>query len=68
MNGVITSMTNGAAGIRFARITPAIVPPRPVWYSTVASGMPYVIGGTISGSRNSSISARLPRKSRRASV
>jgi hypothetical protein len=28
MNGVITRITNGAAGIRFARITPQIVPAR----------------------------------------
>src|SRR5205085_6270145 len=64
--GIITRITNGTVGTRLASTTPAIEPASLAWYSTDASGMPKVIGGTMSGSRNSSIRARLPAKSRRA--
>jgi hypothetical protein len=40
MNGVITRIMNGTAGIMFARITPKMVPAMCAWYITVASGMP----------------------------
>jgi len=38
--GIITRITKGTVGTRLARMTPVIVPPSPVWYSTVAIGMP----------------------------
>src|SRR6201996_9331934 len=68
MNGVITRITNGSAGTRFARITPLSVPARPILYMTVAIGMPYVTGGTIKGNRKISIAMRLPRNCTRASA
>ena len=68
MNGVIVSTTNGTDGTRFARITPVIVPARWYLYSTVASGMPYAIGGTRIGSRNARVTSCLPGKRRRAST
>src|SRR5256714_4162347 len=68
MNGVIVRITNGIAGTRLTRITP--VSELAMWYvySTVASGMPYAIGGTITGSRKTSITSRLSGNCRRAST
>src|ERR1700761_8637847 len=68
MKGVITRITNGSAGTRFARITPLSVPARPILYIAVAIGMPYVTGGTIKGNRKISIAMRLPRNCTRASA
>src|SRR3954471_20157827 len=59
MNGVIVSTTNGTEGTRLARMTPVIVPARWNLYNTVASGMPYVMGGIRIGRTNSSITRRL---------
>ena len=72
MKGVIVSTTKGIAGTRFARTTPtaelAICRCVTVLnlYIAVASGMPYAIGGTITGSRNTSMTSRLPGNWRRA--
>ena len=68
MKGIITNTTKGTVGTKFDTTTPHSVPATPALYSTVASGMPKVIGGTIKGSRNSSSTTRLPGKSRRASA
>src|SRR2546421_2231598 len=74
MNGVIVSTTNGIAGTRLARITPYMEFAICTWvmvlnlYIAVASGMPYAIGGTMTGNRNTSMTARLPGNSRRASA
>src|SRR2546429_5339278 len=59
MNGVIVRITNGIAGTRFTRITPLSELARWYEYSTVAIGMPYAIGGTMTGSRKTSITSRL---------
>src|SRR2546429_8347053 len=59
MNGVIVRITNGTAGTRFATITPVIELARWYLYSTVASGMPYAIGGTMTGDRDTSTTSRL---------
>src|SRR5450830_685100 len=68
MKGVITRITNGSAGNRLAIITPCSVPARCNSYIKVASVIPEVIGGIISGSRNKPVSSFLPRKLRRANV
>ena len=68
MNGVIVMITNGTEGTRFTRITASTVRPSPKLYITVANGMPKVIGGMITGSRNSAVTAFLKGNWRRASV
>src|SRR5690554_7836351 len=67
MNGVMVMITNGTDGTRFTRITATSVRPSPMLYMTVASGMPYVMGGMSTGSKNSNEIVRLNGKLRRAS-
>lgn len=48
MKGVIVRMTNRTER---TRMTPKRLPTRPNWWSTVANGMPYTIGGIRIGRR-----------------
>src|SRR5439155_19767477 len=74
MYRVIVSNTSRNAGTMLARITPNMELAISKWemvlnlYIAVDSGMPYAIGGTMTGSRNTSMMACLKGKFRRDSA